>query len=92
MPDKKPTEVEDFPLPPLIQHLVDKMEEKNLKIAFGLEQQGHIPTIERILEECGCNEYAWQKIGKEINWCPKTASYYYIKYLRNKLSQQTNQG
>jgi hypothetical protein len=75
------------PLPPLIQALVDGIEKKGLKIAFGLEQQGHIPTIERILADLGSNEYAWDKIGKEIGWCPKTACYHYVKYLQDKLKQ-----
>ena len=71
-------------LPDAIQRLIDKMEKKNLKIVFGLEAQGHIPNIEKILDEFGSNEYAWEKIGKEINWCPKTACYHYVTYLRSK--------
>ena len=69
----------------LIQHLADAIEKKGMKISFGLEQQGHIPTIERMLEELGNNEHAWDRIGKEIWWCPKTACYHYIDYLRKKL-------
>ena len=57
-------------------------QENNVKIVFGLEQQKHIETIERILSELGSNEYAWEKIGKEIGWCPKTACYHYVSYLR----------
>jgi hypothetical protein len=74
----------DKKLPPLIQHLADAIEKKNLKIVFGLEAQGHIPIIEKILDEIGSNEYAWEKIGKEIGWCPQTAAYHYISYLRRK--------
>jgi hypothetical protein len=69
------------------QHLIDKMEEKDMKIVFGLEAQGHIPTIEKILDEFGSNEFSWEKIGKEINWCPKTACYHYVTYLRKKDGQ-----
>ena len=68
-----------------MEHLINSIQEKNYKIVFGLEQQGHIPTIERILDEFGSSsEYVWEKIGKEIGWCPQTAAYYYIDYLRKK--------
>lgn len=55
-----------------------------MNVKFGLEQQGHIQTIERILDEYGVNEYAWNKIGKEIGWDANTACYFYVKYLRKK--------
>ena len=74
------------PLPPLIQKLADGINKKGLKISFGLEQQGHIATIERMLNEFGSatSEYVWEKIGKEIGWSPNTAACYYIEYLRTK--------
>jgi ABC-type Zn uptake system ZnuABC Zn-binding protein ZnuA len=53
-------------IPEIFQHLIDKMEEKNMKIVFGLEAQGHIPTIEKILNEFGSNEYAWEKSVKKL--------------------------
>lgn len=81
MSDKKMSE--ETKLPPLIEKLANAISEKKLTVKFGLEQQGHIPTIERILNELGSNEYAWQTIGKEIGWCHKTAAYWYIDYLRN---------
>lgn len=87
--DAVPVAQERKPLPPLIQALADGIEKKGLKIAFGLEQQGHIPTIERILGELGSNDYAWEKIGKEIGWCHKTACQYYVKYLQNKIKALT---
>jgi hypothetical protein len=73
-------------LPESIKYLADAIEKKGAKIAFGLEQQGHIPTIEKMLNEFGSakSEYIWEKIGKEIGWCPRTASLYYLEYLRNK--------
>ncbi len=73
-------------LPESIQYLADAIEKKGLKMSFGLEQQGHISTIEKIIDDLGCNEYAWEKIGKEIGWCPNTASHHYIKYLREKIN------
>jgi len=76
----------DKPLPKEIQYLADAIEKKGAKIKFGLEQQGHIQTIEKMLNEFGSakSEYIWEKIGKEIGWCPRTASLYYLEYLRNK--------
>jgi hypothetical protein len=71
-------------LPPLIEKLAEAIEKKGLKITFGLEQQGHIETIERILDEFGSNQYAWEKIGKEISWDSNTAAFHYIKYLRKE--------
>ena len=53
-------------------------------LKFGLEQQNHIETIGKILNDLGSNEYSWEKIGKEIGWCPKTACFHYITYLREK--------
>lgn len=82
-------------LPPIIQSLVDKIEKKGLKITFGLEAQGHIPTIERMIQEHNApsdvnpdgedishSEHLWDKIAKEIGWDAKTAMAYYIQYLR----------
>ena len=57
-----------------------------MSVKFGLEQQGHIDTIERILNDLGSNEYAWAKIWKEIGWDANTACYYYVKYLREKIT------
>lgn len=64
----------------------DAAEKEIIKVSFGLERQGHIETIERILNQLGSNEYAWEKIGKEIGWCANTAAHHYIKYLQNKIS------
>lgn len=77
-------------LPPLIQHLADAIEKKDLKIQFGLEQQGHIKTIEKMLTEFGSarSEYIWEKIGKEIGWDYKTAAFYYIEYLREQIKKK----
>lgn len=54
-----------------------------VKVKFGLEQQGHIPTIEKMLLDWGRSDYyIWQKIGKEIGWCPLTACSWYLEYVR----------
>jgi hypothetical protein len=68
----------------LMEDFAKKLDKKDLKIVFGLEAQGHIPTIEKILDDLGSNDYAWEKIGKEIGWCDKTARNHYITYLREK--------
>lgn len=34
----------------LLKDLVKKIEESGARVVFGLEAQGHIPTIERSLE------------------------------------------
>jgi hypothetical protein len=80
------TESAEKKLPPLIQKLADAIEQKGLKVQFGLEQQGHIPTIEKMLAEFGSarSEYIWKKIGKAIGWEYTTAAFYYIEYLRRK--------
>ena len=45
----------------------------NAKIAFGLRQQGHLPTVERMLAD----GKSWEEIGKAIGWCPITAKEFY---------------
>ena len=49
----------------------------NTKILFGLKAQGHIPTIEHMLNK-NCS---WDEIGKEINWIGSTAKKHYQEYL-----------
>jgi len=58
--------------------LIGLLEENlHVKIAFGLRQQGHIPTIERMLAE-GAD---WDAIGREIGWCPQTAEQHWNWHL-----------
>jgi len=49
----------------------------NAKVAFGLENQGHIPTIQKMLSE----GKKWDEIGQAIHWCPITAREHYERYL-----------
>ncbi len=75
-------------------NIFENAENKNLKIVFGLEAQGHIPTIQAELKKWNENEYetdmtynkhVWEKIGKIIGWCPFTASLAYFEWLdKNK--------
>ena len=52
----------------------------NAKIAFGLVNQGHIPTIEKML----IDGKSWDEIGRSIGWCSITAREHYEKYLLKK--------
>lgn len=52
----------------------------NMPVAFGLEAQGHIQTIEAALAE-GAD---WQEIGRRINWDGETAKSYYERHLARK--------
>jgi hypothetical protein len=55
---------------------------------FGLEQQGHIPTIERMASEWGKGALHslpfWEKIGKEIGWDGFSACAWYCEYLNKQ--------
>lgn len=46
-------------------------------VLFGLEAQGHIPTIKKMIEE----KADWTEIGKQIGWDGETARKYYERYL-----------
>lgn len=61
---------------------INKFIEKlgDTKICVGLEQQGHIPTIEKMLE----NDATWDEIGKKINWCAETAKTHYQWYVEEQ--------
>jgi hypothetical protein len=52
----------------------------NAPFLFGVKLQGHIPTIERMLEEGA----TWEQIGEEIGWCPETAKEHYIWYIKEQ--------
>ncbi|WP_222046733.1 hypothetical protein [Rhizobium laguerreae] len=47
------------------------------RFLFGLEAQGHIPTIEAMLAE----QADWQEIGRRILWDGDTAKAHYQRYL-----------
>lgn len=70
-----------------------KMEDETLPdflldalVVFGLERQGHITTIEKMLKEGA----SWDKIGKEIGRYPKTVKEHYGWYVeeRSKLKNE----
>lgn len=45
-------------------------------VVFGLAKQGHIPTIQSMLEQ----GKTWTEIGQEIGWEPKTAREHYERH------------
>lgn len=71
-------------LPDSIQHLADAIEKQGLKIAFGLQQQGHIPYIEETLIKRGWSYHTWRDIGKKIGWDALSACCDYYDYLNKK--------
>ncbi len=52
----------------------------NMPVLFGLEAQGHIPTIEQMLSE----NKTWDEIGKTIGWLPDTAQEHYERYKKRR--------
>lgn len=77
---------------------------KDVKVVFGLEAQGHIPTIEAIIKRWNdsykrdypdqplnmmYSKHVWDEIGKTIGWCPFTAALYYFEYLEENKSIKT---
>jgi hypothetical protein len=76
-----------------MKELFEAAENKGLKVEFGLEAQGHIPTIEAELKrwnEGGTDmtycKAVWEGIGKKIGWCSFTAALSYFEYLNKKQS------
>lgn len=57
---------------------------KDVKVRIGLEQQGHIPTVEKMLAE----GKSWQEIGDAIGWDGATAKQWYGFYLERKAKEQ----
>ena len=56
----------------------------NARVLFGLVQQGHIPTIERMLKQGA----SWDKIGEEIGWLPEAAEEHYGWYLEARSKEE----
>lgn len=55
---------------------------ENAVVNFGLESQGHIPTILRMLQE-GCT---WDEIAKSVNWDRETLELWYCRWLLAKVN------
>ena len=53
---------------------------KPVRVVFGLVNQGHIPTIEEMLDRY-CK---WDEINSAIGWAGDAAQEDYIRYLRKR--------
>jgi predicted Rossmann-fold nucleotide-binding protein len=49
------------------------LEDAGLRVVIGLRQQGHMPTVERMLTEGA----SWDAIGQAIGWNPRAAKEWY---------------
>lgn len=79
----------------------------DVKVVFGLEAQGHIPTIKAEIKrwndsfkeqfpnekniDMSYEKHVWEKIGKIIGWCPFTASLSYFEWLNKNISTENKQ-
>lgn len=57
----------------LTKRLAELLGDADVKVQIGLRQQGHIPTIERMLAEGA----SWGEIGKALGWHGPTAKEWY---------------
>lgn len=55
--------------------MIDELMKKllNAPIAFGLRAQGHLPIVNKMVDD----GKTWQEIGQKIGWDPDTARRYY---------------
>jgi len=65
--------------PALIDEIWSAITARGRGVAFGLQAQGHLTTIERMLGE----GRDWKEIGQAIGWCPETAQRHY-EWHRNR--------
>ena len=88
------------------KEIIEGLENKGLKVVFGLEAQGHIPTIQAELKrwndsykqqfpneepiDMSYSTDVWRGIGKIIGWDAFTAALYYFEYLNTRQSQPPN--
>lgn len=82
-----------------MDELEDAIEKANVKVTFGL-QPYHIEAIEKELQrwrdmpplasfpDHKVNplyiKYVWEKLGKDLGWCPFTLCLYYFEYLEDQ--------
>lgn len=68
----------------LIDQLCDLLKECGVTPKIGLEAQGHIPTVERMLAE----GKTWDEIAKAVRWSDgATVKEWYLLYLTRNLDQ-----
>lgn len=82
------------------EDLFKKSDWEGVKVVFGLEAQGHIPTIQAEIKrwndsykkqfpnekplDMSYSKHVWEDIGKIIGWCPFTAALSYFEWLNKK--------
>jgi hypothetical protein len=57
----------------LTKRLVELLGDADVRVEIGLRQQGHMPTVERMLGE----GKSWDEIGKAIGWHGPTVAEWY---------------
>lgn len=70
-------------LPKSIERLAKAIDDKGLKVKFGLEQQGHLELIESKFKkypDFKYNQMIWTDIGEEIGWDSLTAALWYFQF------------
>ncbi len=74
------------------------MSDKKVRAVFGLEAQGHIPKIEKMLKEWypRCSDEnplkIWDEIASEIGWIGFAVCQDYIKYLKRNQKSIKDEG
>jgi hypothetical protein len=83
--------------PSVMNEFIDKLQEKGVKITFGL-QPNHIKRIEQEIARWNdirnsedtlpdgwvkYTEHFWDKLGKEFSWHPLTLALYYFQHLED---------
>lgn len=59
------------------------LESLHIPFVFGLEAQGHIPTVERMLAE----DATWDEIGKAIGWHGPAVADFFARYALRTIAQ-----
>lgn len=67
-----------------VPKLADVLDDARVKVCIGLEQQGHILTVEKMLAE----GKTWEEIGEVIGWYGPTAEEWYGLYLKAREESQ----
>jgi hypothetical protein len=62
------------------EQFIEDLEAGKIPVVIGLRAQGHIPTVEKMLEEGS----SWAEIGKAIGWDGDTAKEWYGYELNSK--------
>lgn len=55
----------------------------NARISFGLQAQGHVPTIERMLSDGA----SWEQVGAAIGWHPATVKEHWERLQQLKIKK-----